>query len=102
MPLQQSGSPQGNRVQSWRRLGGAPAAERQGVSRTRCPMPRFAYILVMFLVPACGGAKSAVRPSTEELPPSEKLEGSPQNAGLAKPRVEPIKGDAPAGSPPEC
>jgi hypothetical protein len=35
MPLQQSGSPQGNRVQSWRRLGGAPAAERQGVSCTR-------------------------------------------------------------------
>ena len=55
----------------------------------------------MFLVPACGGAKSAVRPSTEKLPPSEKLEGTPQNEGLAKPRVEPINGDAPAGLPPE-
>ena len=33
-PLQRTGAPQGNRVESRRRLGGAPAAERQSVRQT--------------------------------------------------------------------
>ena len=55
----------------------------------------------MLLVPACAGANSGVRSSTEKVPPSEKRGRTQAEEGPAKPRLEPIQSDAPPGMPPE-
>ena len=53
MPLQQTVVPQGHGIESRSRFGGTPAAERQGVGRTRWLCDGGAKVLLTHILNPC-------------------------------------------------